>query len=243
MWIILWLTLAVVFTIYGILIRAVGSGTGFFMIWIAMALIMVGFAGAAKLHLRSELPLYGRGLFLTAVALAAGLFIAAESCVISCFFQQGRQGLDYIIVLGAQIYEDRPSLVLQYRLDAAADYLKDNPETICIVSGGQGANEPFPEAVGMRNYLEKMGIAGERILMEEESKNTDQNISNSKELMREGASVGIVTNNFHLYRGLLTARRQGLKDACGIAAGSNPWYLPNNMLREFFGVWKYWLKR
>ena len=87
------------------------------------------------------------------------------------FKSKGQQNLDYIIVLGAQVRESGPSVVLQYRLDAAIDYLNKNPDTICIVSGGQGVNEPFSEAEGMAKYLLENGIEMDRILLEEMSKN------------------------------------------------------------------------
>ena len=155
---------------------------------------------------------------------------------------QSESGLDYIIVLGAQVRENGPSVVLQYRLDAAIDYLEDNPDTICIVSGGQGANEPFSEAQGMADYLEKKDISKERILLETESKTTAQNISYSMKMLPEGVRVGIVTNNFHMFRALQIAKKQGLTQVSGIAAASKPLYLPNNMLREYLAEIKWLLK-
>lgn len=71
---------------------------------------------------------------------------------------KGETNLDYVIVLGTQIHESGPSIVLKYRLDAAVLYLNENPGTICIVSGGQGKNEPYSEAEGMAKYLIEKGI-------------------------------------------------------------------------------------
>ena len=167
------------------------------------------------------------------------LFSAVEARIISGFSASGEPGLPYIVVLGAQVHEDGPSLVLKYRLDKAAEYLEANTETICVVSGGQGINEPFSEAQGMKDYLVKLGIREERILIEDQSLNTVQNIRNSRALLPEGTvKAGIVTNNFHVCRGVSIARRQGLSEAVGIAADSTPVYLPHNMLREFFGIVK-----
>lgn len=92
----------------------------------------------------------------------------------------------------------------------------------------------------MARYLQEKGIDTARILTEDQSQTTGQNITNSKKLMKEGASVGIVTNNFHVFRALQIAKKYGLSDVCGIAADSTPKYLPNNMLREFFAEMK-WL--
>ena len=147
--------------------------------------------------------------------------------------------MDYIIVLGAQVHENGPSVVLKYRLDRAIAYLEENTDTFCIVSGGQGYNEPFPEAEGMAAYLKEHGVSSERILLETESQTTSQNISNSMAYLQEDASVGIVTNDFHMFRALQTAKSQGLQNVCGISAGSVKRYLMNNMLREFFGEIKF----
>ncbi len=158
------------------------------------------------------------------------------------FSEEGKPALDYIIVLGAQVWEDGPSVVLKYRLDAANTYLEENPDTKCIVSGGQGYNEPFTEAEGMAKYLIEHGISAERILLEDQSTNTVENVRYSQRLMETTyKSVGIVTNNFHLYRAVEIAKKQGLQGVCGIAAKSTPLYLPNNLLRECIGVMKDWV--
>ena len=88
------------------------------------------------------------------------------------------------------------------------------------------------------------GIDENRILLEAESQNTVQNIKNSKALMEETYDgVGIVTNNFHVFRAVQIAKAQGLEGVCGIAADSNVLYLPNNVLRECLGILKDWLMK
>ena len=139
--------------------------------------------------------------------------------------------------------QNGPSIVLQYRLDKAIEYLNDNPDTICIVSGGQGCNEPCTEAQGMAEYLEKKGIPEARILLETESTTTVQNISNSMQYIGEGATIGIITNNFHVFRAMQIAKKLGLTQVHGIAAKSSALYLPNNMLREYLAEIKYLIVR
>lgn len=90
----------------------------------------------------------------------------------------------------------------------------------------------------MKQYLMAAGIAGERILMEDRSGNTSQNLKFSAGLIdTENSRVVIVTNNFHMFRALGIAKKQGYS-AEGLSAGSVVWMLPNNMLREFLGVLK-----
>ena len=91
------------------------------------------------------------------------------------------------------------------------DSLEENEATLVVVSGGKGSNEPVSEAQGMFDYLVAKGIAPERIVMEDKSTNTKENLEFSQKLIPEAASVGIVTNNFHVYRGTRLAVKQGFR--------------------------------
>ena len=109
----------------------------------------------------------------------------------------------------------------------------------CVVSGGRGPNESETEASAMRRYLIQKGIAPNRIHVENRSQNTVENIKYSAKLIDiKGDRIGIVTNNFHVYRGLSLAKKTGYRQVYGIAAPSTPLYLANNMLREVLGVVK-----
>jgi uncharacterized SAM-binding protein YcdF (DUF218 family) len=238
---VVWSVLSILCLIYGILVLAIGSGTLFFAVWIGLAFLFAVFSVAVKKNLWGLLPGYIRIAFLAVVAVGLAVFFVVEGFILSGFHEEGEEKLDYIIVLGAQVYESGPSTVLQLRLDRAIEYLEENPDTICIVSGGKGYNEPFAEAVVMADYLKEKGISEDRILLEAESTNTEENIINSMALMEKGTSVGIVTNNFHVFRAVHIAKREGLERVCGIAADTTALYLPNNMLREFFAVVRYFV--
>lgn len=173
------------------------------------------------------------------IGAAAVIFIIVEGLILSCFWEEAPAGADYCIVLGAQMKEHGPSDVLRRRLDRAIVYLEQNPDTKVIVSGGRGSNEPVTEAEGMADYLMKKGIDETRIIREELSVNTFSNLANSAELLdRRENSVAVVTNNFHMYRALAIARKMGYEKVSGLAADSYPGMVPNNLLREFFGVIK-----
>lgn len=118
-----------------------------------------------------------------------------------------------VVVLGCKIYEDRPSRMLKDRLDTAAEYLLSNPEAFCVVSGGQGADEDYPEAVVMRDYLIDAGISERRILMETESTSTKENLEFSYRVIRENAcweDIIIVSDRFHQYRAGCIAEELGI---------------------------------
>lgn len=236
-----WLVFAVLCVLYGITVYLVGSGTSFFLVWFALAAGFVFLAFAALIGLWKKLPKAVRVGVVAVVTLGIVFFTGVEGLILTGFDEKGEENLDAIIVLGSQVYANGPSVVLRYRLDEAIRYLNENPETVCIVTGGQGYNEPFPEAEGMADYLIKNGIDEDRILLEPESTNTKENIGNSLQFIDANDRIGIVTNNYHVFRGVGVARKAGLKNVCGISADSAPRYLPNNMLREFFGVVKYFL--
>ena len=91
----------------------------------------------------------------------------------------------------------------------------------------------------MKNYLIDAGIPEEQIIKEDEAGNTTQNILYSQKFLSSpDATVGIVSNNFHIYRGTAIAKKQGLTSIYGISAPSSPRFLPNNMLRESVGIIK-----
>ena len=221
--------LTVLCVVYSGMVLATCSGSSFFIVWIGQALHIFLFGYSIWKSFWKKVPRLVKGICIAVVAVGFTAFFIVEGCIISQMHEKGEAGLDYIIVLGAQVRESGPSAALKYRLDEAVEYLEDNPKTICIVSGGQGANEPYSEAEGMAQYLK------------DKSLNTEQNMEYSKALIKDGASVGIITNDFHLFRAKQIARKYGLDNVCGIAAKSTPVYLPNNMLREFLAEIKFLL--
>lgn len=215
-----------------------GTGTWFFLIWGIMGVAFTLW-GIFRGRIWHVMPHWLNITACTSFLLMLAVFLFAEGCIISGFSQNTDKELDYIVVLGAQLKTTGPSRVLQYRLDAAYEYLTAHPDTKVIVSGGQGSNEPASEAQGMYDYLVKRGIEPDRIILEDKSVNTEQNIRFSKEFLQTDTDkVGIVSNNFHVFRAVKLAKAAGYRNVVGIAAPATAFYLPNNMLREFFGVVK-----
>lgn len=237
--VILFTIIGILCILYGIMVLMIRSGTTFFVVWFALGAFFLLLGFLVHNHLLEKLPKILRTLLLIAICAGILMLAVCEGFVLRGFGSRAPAGLDYLIVLGAQVREDGPSAVLKYRLDAAVQYLQENNPTICIVTGGKGAAEPFPEGQGMKDYLVKAGIPEDRIIVEDRALNTVQNIQYSMALMSSpNAPTAIVTNNFHVTRGLALARGQGLTDVYAIAAPSDPLFLPNNMLREFFGLTK-----
>ncbi len=110
-----------------------------------------------------------------------------------------------MIVLGCQVHPWGPSVLLQDRLDTALDYWEEHQELTVVVAGGQGDNEPTTEARAMADYLTGRGVPEENILLEERSRNTDQNLRYSIQVLAEAGydttgDIVIVSNGFHLAR-------------------------------------------
>lgn len=184
-------------------------------------------------------------------------FIIIESFVIAGGRADSEnEDADYLIVLGAGLNGSSPSLSLRSRLVAAADYLRTNPGTVAIVTGGQGEGEDITEAEAMRRFLEAEGIAENRIIMEPEARDTIQNLRYSFEIiLQEGHDSGaiyssaeqyspkitLISNDFHLFRARYISEREGHEIFAVPALSPNIFLYGTYCLREYFSMLKVFL--
>ncbi|MDK0914106.1 YdcF family protein [Clostridium perfringens] len=137
---------------------------------------------------------------------------------------------------GAGLYGDKPSPILQERLDEGLKYLKLHPNTKVIVSGGQGSNEPIPESEAMKIFFVNKGINPNRIIEEDKSKSTFQNLEFSKKILEERHAdkdeVLIVTSDFHLFRAKEIADYLNIKNE-GLPSKTPIFLRVQYMVREF----------
>ncbi len=211
--------------------------------WLFLGLAVVCFLWLI-LRRWSELSLWGtacKWVFLVILAAVTVTLFTLETAVIL----HGRgdtltDPVDAVIVLGAGVNGERPSLTLQTRIDRAAEYLKAHPDIPAVLSGGQGPGEQISEAEAMRRALTAQGIDSDRLLLEERSANTSENFQFSGELLRHHAMdpgsmvIGVVTNDFHLFRAEILASREGMS-VRGIPAKLPWWWLEANYyIRESF---------
>ncbi|OLS36788.1 YdcF family protein [Bacillus sp. MRMR6] len=149
--------------------------------------------------------------------------------------------VDYLIILGAKVNGTVPSLALQYRIDTAAEYMKNYTNTVAIASGGKGPGEDISEAEAIKARLIKHGVSEERILVEDQSTDTVENIRFSKQLLTDEWNSGlVVTNDFHIYRAKSIARDQGLELA-GLPADTPAVAVVKSYGREYLAITKYYL--
>ncbi len=154
-------------------------------------------------------------------------------------------GADFVVVLGSGLRPDGgvPPL-LANRLDRGRavwdglDRRAGDFKPLLIVSGGQGDDEPVPEASAMASYLVTRGFPADRLLLEYRSRSTEENLAFSRAIIdeiRPGARVMVVTSDFHAFRAALLARRLGIR---GQVTGARVagYYRPSAVLREFAAV-------
>ena len=166
-----------------------------------------------------RVPRWLRIVWRSGLCVGLACLLALECLVISGLHAVAPAGMDYLIVLGARVDPDGPSPALNRRLNAVMACIDDHPDAIIIASGGQGSDEPLSEARCIRDELIKRGVDERRIVMEDRSTATIENIKYSMALMDSpDAEVGIITNNYHVYRATRLARKAGLTHAHGIAA-------------------------
>ncbi|MDE7281518.1 MAG: YdcF family protein, partial [Ruminiclostridium sp.] len=130
-------------------------------------------------------------------------------------------------------------MMLRQRINAAYKYLNENPDIICVVSGGQGADEPLSEAEVMKSRLVEKGIAEDRIIAEDSSESTRQNIEFSLALLKEKdidvTDIAIVTDGFHQLRAGLIAEEYDLKPSA-VNAETPLWLVAPYWVREWFAL-------
>ncbi|MBP3489726.1 MAG: YdcF family protein [Roseburia sp.] len=188
----------------------------------------------------------GRVVLVCLVVLCACAFVTALAETVGIVRAAANRPPENVtaVVLGCSVKGERPSRILEERLKAAYDYLEENPEAVCVLSGGQGPGEDISEAECMYRYLTEKGIAPERLLKEDASTTTEENLKYSMALLKEQGIEGeitIVTSEFHEYRANKVAER------LGITSYSTPshtffLYLPTYYVRELYGILYYMIR-
>lgn len=201
---------------------------------------------AALILLHSWLPPFWWRVVLILTCLGVVYFCIVEVPIIKNARTDKDPERKYLVVLGAAVYGDEPSLTLVRRMEGALDYLNAYPDSVAIVSGGMGPGETVTEAQAMHDWLVGHGVAEERIILEAEATSTLENLSNSYEIIRArgdepDGNVAVVSSAYHLYRAKEISRLLGV-EAAGVAA---PWgyffVMLNYFIREAFGVTKLWV--
>ena len=252
---------------YVIIAVYAGFSVSFSWFWLAAAGFLSFLSWGSRycrLHPK-KVPMWVTVPVMTCVAAAVIIFCVVEACVFVGAVSSEKPGLDYVIVLGAKVHERGISNSLRQRLNKAIQYSRKSPGTVLILSGGQGADEPMTEAQAMYQYLLENGVSPTRMIMEPVSSSTVENIAYSqliilqreqskRDLAGKGdgsvapgpylqveekpVQIGILTSNYHVFRAGMIAKKRGMEDVYGIAAGSDPVLFLHLCVRECAAILK-----
>lgn len=167
-------------------------------------------------------------------------FVLIEGIIIVSQLSDEEKSVDYLLILGAGLKGEKLSLTLNSRMNTGLEYLRSHPGTKVIVSGGMGIGEDITEAEAMKRFLIENKIDNNRIIKEEKSTSTMENLLYSRSIFIKGGGkneIMIVTSEYHMFRAKLLAKRVGLAPY-GLPARTPVTILPNSYLREYFAVLK-----
>lgn len=143
---------------------------------------------------------------------------------------------DAVVVLGCKVNGESPSLMLRKRIEKAYEYSLENPDVIIIASGGKGRDEGISEAECIKRELVSMGVDEKRILTEDKSTDTYENLENTLSLIKkENPEIAIVTDGFHQFRAGLICDDMEIEKT-SLSAKTPLFLLPSYIVREWFGL-------
>lgn len=259
------LILGVLCAVYGTIIIFI---SGFLewqnYIWYVFAFCFFIMGRLITLYIKNKIPLWSVVSFYTLAALGIIIFLITGAITVLTLPKEDEEDLDYLIVLGTKPNVDRENSEVLYRLDKAIEYLDKSPDTMLVISGGlqYGGRS---EAVIMADYLVENGVNTDSILLEMESHNTRENLIYSKALIEKHIedsqraaditiinddrsvllvedrpkTIGILTNDFHIFRAMETAKELEMKEVYPIKAKSNGLLYIHMVMRETFAILKY----
>ena len=183
----------------------------------------------------SSANIYEKPLVLVANIIYEMMAMYCVSAILNLIHIGKAKNLDYIIVLGSGIKGTRVTPLLASRIDKGIELLKYNPNAKLILSGGMGPGEDIPEGVAMADYAKQNGVSEEKIIIEDKSKNTYENLLFSSKLMdKENPKIALVTTSYHVFRALVFAKK--LNIPCIGYGSKTKWYFTlNALIREYIG--------
>ncbi|MGN0651891.1 MAG: YdcF family protein [Gemmiger sp.] len=246
---VLLILLALVLVIYSIsLVITSNFNMGNLLVWILTAIMTVYAIWQKPIHTWLHETGSGRFVFWILAVISAAYAALLVFVAVSGYTNTATGKEKAVVVLGAGLHRDQPSLLLRYRLNKALDYAQDHPDVLVITAGGQGRDEWVPEGQAMRDYLIAAGLEPERVLAECKSTSTEENFLFAKELLlehgiKEEDPIVYVTNAFHCYRAGKYAQMAGFTSTHALPAGIPLRSVLPCYLREVLAVVYYWVFR
>lgn len=225
---------------------ALGPAFRFNYVWLVCGLFFLGlaltFTYSKKGFYWMPKPLIIGVEFVVCIGLL--FFVVIEAFIIKQSVKEPKQDADYLIVLGAKVNGTTPSHILAKRMEKAYEYLENHPDCKVIVSGGKGPDEGISEAQAMYEGLIRLGLDDSRIILEDKSTSTRENLDYTKSILTSmgvdvsDADIIVVTTDFHVFRAVRIAEKIGYANVEGLASGQKWYLIPTNYVREFLAVIK-----
>ena len=190
-------------------------------------------------------------LFSTAAVLLSGYvsFLFVSYVIYALIYSRlgVDRGANFVVALGSGLKDGgRVTPLLASRLERARavydtlvpDGAAGAADPVLIVSGGKGSDERVSEAEAMAGYLVERGFPADRVVREDRSRSTEENVRFSKAIMdrsRPASRCVIVTSSYHAFRAAIIARRVGVNGQV-TGAPTAAYYWPSAVLREFAAV-------
>ena len=224
---------------YFVCVVSVGPNVSLLYIWMTAGILLMVKAGGCLLFWNRFCGgrkwvkfLYGTLDLL--IALVTLSFLLFAGFVISDIHEEAEGGCDYVIILGARVRDGKPSEILQKRIQAAYEYLQKNPEAKAVGTGGVADPEEISEGKCIADTLHEMGIPADRILYEERSETTVENMKFALETIPDHPEhIAVVSNGFHIFRAkyILSGFTEAQVD--GIAAPGGGVAVLHYIMREY----------
>lgn len=214
------------------------------------AMMFLGFAAWLALFALFSAPTRAgrvmRVLLVLGVAVGFPLFLAAEIPVLMDAHSDADTSAPYLIVCGAGVNGSTPSRSMTDRLHQALEWMDQNPDSAVILSGGQGPGEDLSEAQAMYDWLTAQGADPDRLLLEDRSASSYENLQNSLALIGErggdpAGRVAILSSEYHLHRLGWLAERLGCRPVLVAAPTTKVSLFINYAIREALAMWKMWV--
>lgn len=228
--------LGIIFLIYYLLCATIyGTKVSILRLWLIAGIILILKAVSVWLldkRCGKFFKLLSKS-FDVCVGIVLLLVLTFSVSIISGMWEKGKSGCDYLIVMGAAVYGTQPSDVLQRRIDAAYEYLQNNPGTKVVGTGGRGAEGELSEGECIAMELQKMGIAPDRVLFEDRSSTTVENIKFALDkIPDDSGSIAVVSSGFHIFRSKYILSCYTDAEVYGVAAPGISLLTPHYVVRE-----------
>lgn len=235
----------IVFTLYGLLLLLVSNITMGLIMTISLGLFIL-FCGIfyKKIKEKTKNGIYKYIKILVLTLICVEILFASFLGVYSVF-DNAEFDEDVCLVLGAGLIGENITWPLKLRLDKAIEYHEKNPESLIVVSGGKGQGETVTEALAMEKYLLQHNIDKNKIIKEEKATSTKENMLFSKEILdnrlKSEYDIVVITNNFHIFRGVALAKDAGFTEVRHLHAGLKWYNVIPCYLRETLALIKMWV--